>query len=156
MSGANQRRPPFLAVGWSRADWVDEVAYAIDFSSVYWSESRLAARNGQRWVARKCMGSFESNLLMGFTHVAVYPVRREFDRRAAWRDAITEAQRSVRRLREQIERKWVVATRLGRRLRPHDGDAMWTRVRRQAAIMEIRQRPRAFGATRMANRRGSS
>lgn len=156
MSGAHQRRPPFLAIGWTRTDWINEVAHAIAFSSVYWFESRLAGRNGKRWVARQCMSRFESNLLMGFMHVAVYPVRREFDRRAAWRDAVTEARRSVRSLKRQIERKFAIATRLGRRLQPHDETAMWTCVRRHATLMKIRRRPLASSATRMRREGGLS
>jgi hypothetical protein len=145
MSGTNQRRPPVLAVGWTRTDWINEVAHAIIVASIYWCESKLAGRNGKRWVARRRMAQFERELFMGFMHVAVYPVRREFDRRAAWREAIAEARRSVRTLKRQVENKLLIAMRTRRtskRMQPQDEATMWTYVRSEATSMKLRRRPR--------------
>lgn len=156
MSGAAKKMA--RAIGWTQTDWINEVGSAIGVSSIYWFESKLAERNGKRWVARRCRDQFERELFLHFMHVAVHPVRREFDRRAAWRVAVAESRESLGRLVAYMDRQFEKSTRLRKGLLPQDQAELWSRVRQEATIMKIRERPRVPAAAvrgRLASRRGS-
>ena len=78
------------SVGWTRAEWVNEVEGVLVEAFLLFAEAKLAGRNGRRRDARALAAEFDRLLSRRVMQVHVHPVKREFERTEAFEQAVTE------------------------------------------------------------------
>lgn len=117
-------------MGWTRAQWTNEVEALLGEAAILWFQARLAQKNGRRRDARRWGDEFERELVRRVIDVHVRPLTREFDRHEAYEEAVAEMPATIQRLREHVERKFEEAIGgLRRDLDDEDVREFWKKVR---------------------------
>jgi hypothetical protein len=137
---AKRRKAVIAAVariGWTRGDWINEVETALGEAFIAFAKARLCEKNGQRRRARSWMLEFDRILFRAMIDVQVHPVRRNFDRKLAFEQALTEMNSGfIERLRAHVEREYATAVgRLKRRVDGRDIKGFWRAVREGSRVM---------------------
>ncbi|MGA3123390.1 MAG: hypothetical protein ABSF69_21685 [Polyangiaceae bacterium] len=151
-------------VGWTRGTWVNEVEQKLGEAFLVFTRAKLAERNGPK---RRTLGwklEFDRVLHVGIIDIAIHPVKREFDRRQAFEQAVAEmSRRTILALQEHVEREFVKAVGTVRRgLEDADIEDFWEEARAAARILlgeEVAQgarvRPKSAGEVRPNRHRRS-
>lgn len=124
------------SVGWSRHQWVNELESALGEAFLIWCQARLARRNGQRRHARAWAAEFERLVSRKMVEIHVHPVKRPFDRRAAFEEAIAEMPDTIRALRQHVEREFgKIVGPVRRGIVDRDIGEFWREVREAARVV---------------------
>jgi hypothetical protein len=124
------------AVGWTRAEWINGVESALGEAFIAFCKARLADKNGQRRPGRSWTVEFECELFRRMIDVHVHPVKRAFDRRAAFQEAIAEMHGALDRLRDHVEREFSNAVgRVRRGIDDRDVKEFWTQAREATRVL---------------------
>lgn len=117
-------------LAWTRSQLIDEIDEALGSAALFWFEARLAAKNGKKVWALRWKSEFEREVVRKMIHVADHPVKKNFDRTKAFKEAVAEMKRgTIRRLREHVERQFAKRVRVRRGLDDADVREFWSRAR---------------------------
>jgi hypothetical protein len=124
-------------VGWTRPEWINEVESAVGEAFILFCQAKLAERNGQRRHAKTWASEFDRLLFRKIVEIHVRPVKREFDRKEAFEEAVLEMlPGTIPALQEHVERqfeKTVVKRRRG--IDEMDVNEFWKTVRGAATML---------------------
>jgi squalene cyclase len=117
-------------VGWTRSDWINEVESALAEAFMLFAQARLAGRNGRQRDARTLAAEFDRLLSRKVMQILVHPVKGEFDRDAAFEEAVSEmVGNAIPALRAHVEREFGEFCQVRRGLDDRDLEEFWKRVR---------------------------
>jgi hypothetical protein len=122
-------------LGWTRGDWINEVEDAVAEAFIVFAEMKLAERSGAKRLAKGWATEFERKLHVGMIRIAIHPVKRAFDRKLAFEQAVAEMDGTIESLRAHVEREYAKAVGgVGRRLDGADIETFW-RAAKEAAVV---------------------
>jgi hypothetical protein len=123
-------------VGWTRSHWVNEVEGALGEAFILFCQARLAERNGQRRHARQWAAEFERLLFQKVISIHVHPLKRAFDRKVAFAEAVAEMlPGTIPALQEHVERQFAEVCKVRRGLDDADVKKFWEQARWAAGIL---------------------
>ena len=123
-------------IGWTRTNWINEVEDVLGEAFIIFAKAKLAEKNGQKRLAKGWAMEFDRKLHVGMITVAIHPVKRNFDRKVAFEQAITEMDGTIESLWAHVEREYTKAVGGVRRgLDGRDIELFWRMVREGAKIL---------------------
>jgi hypothetical protein len=122
-------------VGWKRSQWINELESALGGAFIFFAQWKLAEKNGQRRHARSWASEFERLLFVKLIDIHCHPVKRGFDRQAAFEEAVTEmGPGTIPALQEHVERQFAEVCKVRRGLDDGDVKEFWKAARWAARI----------------------
>jgi hypothetical protein len=127
------------AIAWTRCQWIDEAQALLGEAVIISFTLKLAGRNGHRRLVRGLLMEFDRRLATGMIKLLCHPVQREFDRAAAFEEAITGMATMIESLRCYVEGRWVTGFGAGTTgIAQDDVDEFWRKARGSAELLRER------------------
>jgi hypothetical protein len=126
-------------VGWTRTEWINHAEHGMGVGLITYLEWCLAHRNGKRRLAQRWWFAFDRELARTIVELSCHPLRRRFDIRAAFEQAIAEERGVAASFVDYVTEGFAeVHGKIRRRVRDDDIERFFERVRFHGQLLDDR------------------